>query len=229
MDLVSVAQIASAVGTLILAALTFAYVLFTRSMVKELRETRLAQERPQVIVDADYSSNDVINLVVRNIGKGAAKEITFEFSAPMESSWSLEEHSEAVPLNELPYFKKGLDFLAPGAEISTLWDSYIGLFPLLRDRGPEEGITITSKYKSLDGGSYETGWTINPLLLSGTLHTSEKGMKDLVKATERISKDLHKVVSSLNNELKVSTETERRQRREERLRESAEREQGAEG
>src|SRR5215210_1459944 len=102
MDLVSVAQILAAVATLILAGLTFAYVLFTRNMVKEMREARVAQERPEVIVDADYSDQSIVDVVVRNIGQGAAKEITFEFSAPLESSLSVQETSEAIPLNGLP-------------------------------------------------------------------------------------------------------------------------------
>lgn len=209
MGLVAGAQVVAAVGTLALAGLAYA-------QVKELRETRIAQERPQVIVDADYSSTDVINVVVRNIGKGAAKDITFEFSALMESPWSVGEDGEPTTLNELPYFEKGIDFLAPGAEISTLWATYIDLFPFLEKRGPTEGITVTSRYKSLTGESHETSWTINPLLLKGTAFTNEKGTKDPVKATEQISKDFHRVVSPIHKELKVSTETECQERRQER-------------
>ncbi|MBA3390108.1 MAG: hypothetical protein M3397_09260 [Actinomycetota bacterium] len=209
MDLASIAQIASAIGTLVLAALTFAYVLFTREMVKEARETRIIQERPEVIVDADYSDRDVVDVVVRNIGKGAAKDVTFDFSTPMESSTSIRKGSEGVPLNELPYFKEGIEFLAPGAEIRAFWDTYIGLFPLLRNKGLSEGITITSRYKSLAGKSYETRWTINPLRLSGTPHVKRRGENEIAKAVESISKDLHRVVSLRG--LKIISRTEQRE------------------
>lgn len=212
MDLVAIAQIAAAIGTLILAALTFAYVHFTRNMVKEMRETRITQERPEVIVDADYSDQSIVDVVVRNIGKGAAKEITFDFSAPMESSISVREASEAMPLNELPYFKEGIDFLAPGAEIRCTWDSYIGLLPLLRDKGLTEGITITSRYKSLGGDPYETTWTINPLRLSGAPHVVRRGMNELVKAVETISKNVDRVTTL--RELRVITRTEQHQENE---------------
>lgn len=209
MDLASIAQIASAIGTLVLAALTFAYVLFTREIVKEARETRTIQERPEVIVDADYSDQDVVDVVVRNIGKGAAKDVTFDFSTPMESSISTRQDSEGAPLNELPYFKEGIEFLAPGAEIRAFWDTYVGLFPLLRDKGLSEGITITSRYKSLAGKSYETRWTINPLRLSGTPHIRRRGENEIAKAVERISKDLHRVASLRG--LKVISRTEQRE------------------
>jgi hypothetical protein len=203
--LVAGAQIVAAVGTLALAGLAFA-------QVREMREARLAQERPQVIVDADYSPNGAVKVVVRNIGKGAARNITFDFSAPMVSSLSLREGSEIPPVNELPYFEMGIEFLAPGAEIVTLWDSAIGLFPVLRERGLEDGITITSKYWSLDGEYHETPWTINPLRIA-TVDTPEKEMRDLVKEVERIRKDFQKVIGPISKELRVSTATEREQRR----------------
>jgi hypothetical protein len=111
--IVAGAQVTAALGTLALAGLAF-------RQVEELRETRIAQERPQIIVDADYYTDQRVNVVVRNIGKGAAKDITFEFSAPMVSSLSQREGSEIPPVNELEYFKRGIDFLAPGAEIVPL-------------------------------------------------------------------------------------------------------------
>lgn len=209
MDLASIAQIASAVGTLVLAALTFAYVLFTREMVKEARETRIVQERPEVIVDADYADQDVIDVVVRNIGRGAAKDVTFEFSSPLVSSMSNREGSEGVPLNELPYFKEGIEFLAPGAEIRAFWDSYTGLFPLLQENGLQNGITITSRYKSTADKPYETRWTINPLRVSGTPQVKRRGEHEIAKAVESISKDIHRVVSLRG--LKVITKTEQRE------------------
>lgn len=199
------AQVAAAVGTFVLAALAL-------SQVREMQEARLAQERPQVIVDADYYPDSRINVVVRNIGKGAAKDITFDFSAPMDSSFSLREGSEIPPVNEFGYFKDGIPFLAPGAEIVTLWDSAISLFPLLRERGLEDGITITSKYRSLGGEYHETPWTINPLRIT-TVDSEEKGVKHIFQELENIRKDFHKVVGPISKELRVSTATEREQRR----------------
>jgi hypothetical protein len=36
-------------------------------------------------VDEDYSGPPMLHIVVRNIGRGAARDITFDFSAPFES------------------------------------------------------------------------------------------------------------------------------------------------
>ncbi len=79
MDLVAYAQVGSAVATVFLAAVALSQVL-------EMRAARIEQQRPHVIVDADYGHRDVISVVVRNIGAGTAKDVSFEFSAPLEST-----------------------------------------------------------------------------------------------------------------------------------------------
>ena len=62
--------------------------------------------RPQVIEDGDYDSLPEVNIVVRNVSEGAARNITFEFSASVESS-------NGFVISDLPYFKQSMDFLPP--------------------------------------------------------------------------------------------------------------------
>ncbi len=177
MDLATIAQTVSAIGTVLLAAL-FGYqvtvfkkqVATNRDTLQEMREGRVAHERPQVVVTAEYRHGTLVEVIIANIGRGDAKNVTFEFSAPMESSVSYRRDSEVVPLSELPHFKEGLSYLAPGAEITTVWDHHQNLVPLLRDMELQEGITVTSRYESLTGEFYETPWTINPLLIPGDLY-----------------------------------------------------------
>ncbi len=196
--LVAGAQVAAALGTFALALLAF-------RQVEELRETRIAQERPQIIVDLAFSQQ-LAYVVVRNIGKGAAKDITFDFSAPLEVP-------DGDPVNELPYFAKGIDYLAPGAELSTLWDSMITLKDFLEERSAHGGITITSRYRSLAGEPHETDWTINPLLLMGMTPMGDASMSELVRVMKDMQKDFRKVVDPFAKELKISTAPEREQRR----------------
>ena len=79
MDLASGAQILSSLAVLLLAVFAFFQVM-------EQRAARIAQDSPQILVDVNYSQRTMINIVVRNIGRGAAKDIRFDFSAPVESS-----------------------------------------------------------------------------------------------------------------------------------------------
>jgi hypothetical protein len=105
----------------------------------------------------------------------------------------------------LPYFKNGLNFMAPQTDIAAVWDSYQNVVQSLRDKGPTEGIAITSKYEDRNGESYETEWTINPLLLEGSGYSDYKGYEDQVqaledqaRALEKISKDLEEVKEAVN-------------------------------
>ena len=188
MDIGTIAQILSSFATFVVAAGIFL-------QGRQARKARDDQDRPQVIVDADYTGRFTTNLVVRNIGHGTAKNITFEFSAPLESTGGWD-------ITELPYFKHGINFMAPHTDIAAVWDSYQNVVQNLRAKGLTEGITITAKYEDRQGESYETEWTINPLLLEGSGYSEYKGYEDQVKALEeqvrileRISEDIKEAVN----------------------------------
>ena len=192
MDIGVIAQILSSLATFVVAA----GILYQG---REARKARDDQDRPQIIVDADYSGRFTTNIVVRNIGHGMAKNITFEFSAPIQTT-------SGQDITELPYFKNGLNFMAPQTDIAAVWDSYQNVVQSLRDNGLTEGITITSRYEDRNGESYETEWTINPLLLEGSGYSDYKGYEDQVqaledqaRALEKISKDLEEVKEAVDH------------------------------
>src|SRR3712207_8170090 len=97
--------------------------------------------------------------------------------------------------------------MAPQTDIAAVWDSYQNVVRNLRDKGLTEGITITSKYEDRNGESYQTEWTINPLLLEGSGYSEYKGYEDQVqaledqaRALERISEELGEAAGRLHAE-----------------------------
>jgi hypothetical protein len=74
--IVAGAQVAAALGTFVLAGLAYA-------QVREMRQARREASRPHVLVEADQTNPPHVYVVVRNIGQGPAKNITFEFSDVM--------------------------------------------------------------------------------------------------------------------------------------------------
>ncbi len=191
MDIAVLAQVLSSLATFVVAA----GILYQG---REARKARDDEDRPQIIVDADYTGRFTTNIVVRNIGHGIAKNITFEFSAPLEST-------SGYDITELPYFQNGINFMAPQTDLPAVWDSYENVVKNLRDKGLTEGITIVSKYEDRQGERYETTWTINPLLLEGSGYSDYKGFEDEVqalqdqaKALERISEDIKEVKEAVN-------------------------------
>jgi hypothetical protein len=192
MDIAVLAQVLSSLATLVVAA----GILYQG---REARRARDDQDRPQIIVDADYTGRFTTNIVVRNIGHGTAKNITFKFSAPLQST-------SGHDITELPYFRHGINFMAPQTSLPAVWDSYQNVVQNLRSKGLTEGITITSYYEDRQGESYETTWTINPLLLEGSGYSDYKGYEDEVqaledqaRALEKISEDIDEVKETMNH------------------------------
>jgi hypothetical protein len=179
MDIAVFAQLLSSLGTLVVAC----GILYQG---RQARKARDDQDRPQIIVDADYTGRFTTNIVVRNIGHGMAKNITFEFSAPLQST-------DGWDITELPYFKHGINFMAPQTDIASVWDSYQNVVQNLKEKDLTEGITITSRYEDRNGESYETAWTINPLLLEGSGYSDYKGYEDEVQALEDQARALEKI------------------------------------
>jgi hypothetical protein len=177
------AQVLSSLATLVVAS----GILYQGRQARKARDDAF---RPQIIVDADYTGRFTTNIVVRNIGAGAAKDITFEFSSPLEST-------SGRDITELPYFRNGINFMAPHTDLASVWDSYQNVVQTLRDRGLTEGVTITSRYRDMQGETYETAWTINPLLLEGSGYSDYKGYEDQVQAIEDEARATEKIASEL--------------------------------
>ena len=59
---------------------------------------------------------------------------------------------------------------------------------MFKEKGLEDGIKVNTSYKDLAGESYETEWTIHPLLFEGDhrIQRSE-GMNDLVNVVKGLS------------------------------------------
>ncbi len=186
-EIAVVAQLLSSVGTLVVAT----GILYQG---RQARKARDDTDRPQIIVDADYTGRFTTNIVVRNIGNGTAKNITFGFSAPLQST-------SGYDITELPYFKHGINFMAPQTDLPAVWDSYHNVVQNLRDKGLTEGITITSYYEDRNGERYETEWTINPLLLEGSGYSDYKGYEDEVQALQDQARALEHI-SEVLKELK---------------------------
>ena len=119
-----------------------------------------------------------------------ARNITFAFSVPLEST-------SGYDITELPYFKHGINFMAPQTSLPAVWDSYQNVVRNLREKGLTEGITITSYYEDRQGERYETAWTINPLLLEGSGYSDYKGYEDEVQALEDQARALEKISRDL--------------------------------
>ena len=187
MDLITAAQIAAPVlQTVFIVVIGLGYyysIKATQTMVMEMREEHTAGGgRPLITVSEDYANLPDMNIIVQNVGLGPAKNITFEFSAPVESS-------DGFILSDLPFFEEGLTSLAPGARIACYWDTLDNLLPAIKAGKIASDITVTVRYKDLNLKPLAHEWDINPRLYEGIRNVDYNGMTDLVDVVKKISDD----------------------------------------
>jgi hypothetical protein len=187
MDPMTVAQIANPfIQTVFIVVMGLGY-FFTirnlRSQVQEMNQARTTGGRPLIIVTEDYENLPTINLVVQNVGFGPAKNITFDFSSPVESS-------DGFVLSDLAYFQEGITSLAPGGRIVCYWDELENLQPMYQDGGRlQRSITVTVEYQDITGGSYSHTWEVDPMLYQGLRTVGYRGVSELVDKVEEIAED----------------------------------------
>jgi hypothetical protein len=186
-DLLTLSQIAAPIlQTVFIAVIGLGYyytVRATWATVAEMRAEHAAGGgRPLITVSEDYANLPDISLIVQNVGQGPAKDISFEFSAPVQSS-------DGFVLSELPFFAEGLTSLAPGAKIGCYWDTLDNLLPLVKEGKIASDITVTVRYKDLNLNPLEHEWDVNPRLYEGIRNVDYSGMTDLVEVIDRKIED----------------------------------------
>ena len=185
MDIATLAQVVTSVTNLLFVIVLAAGYYFTwrvsQTTLEEMRAQRTAMGRPLVIVQEDYESLPELDVAIRNVSEGAARDIEFQFSAPIESS-------NGFVVSDLHYFKYGLDFLPPNGEITCYWDELDSLLPYLESKNLQNGIHVTVRYRDLSDALYQSQWRLNPFLYKDTRLVRRKGMVDLVNAVERLAR-----------------------------------------
>ena len=78
----SVAGIANA---LVVAAGYYLLIRLYSAWFRENKRARVAGGRPQVVVAVDHSHLPRVSIAVRNFAQAPAKDVSFEFSAPVEA------------------------------------------------------------------------------------------------------------------------------------------------
>jgi len=171
--------------------------------VREAQLARETQERPYVIMDFDLSDIPIINLVVRNVGNGSAKDVRFNFLKPMITS-------DGRDIGKLPLFEQGLRFLPAGKEIPQFFD--MSLRYLGDERPPIFEVSIS--YFNAQGSTFfdDPPIKLDLSVYKGMHYIRQKDFNDLVKEVGNISKysqdmvsKLERVAKALQNGLHIDT------------------------
>jgi hypothetical protein len=168
--------------------LLVASVVATRQL-REARRIREEQAQPYVVVslETDSSSPSILNLVIKNIGKTAARNVELKFDPPLVSSLDRDGPNR---ISEWTVLKDGILTLAPGQSMSTLIDSLLSRYAggdLTQYPGK---VQATVRYKGDFGRRkvYHYEYDLDFNVFFGSHWVGRKSFDDLVKAVDEIRK-----------------------------------------
>lgn len=148
-----------------------------------------SQLDPNVIIyaTADERRQTIILLVIENIGKSMAKDITFSFSKPMpQDAYGFENPPEPTTLNKGPLFT-GIPALAPGAKRIITWGQYGGLHKALGDSSLDVTVRFTGKSLVCFQTNYEVVCTLDIKSFEYTDDSPRNWNKQIVDQLKRIA------------------------------------------
>lgn len=189
------ADIASLLVSVALVVLTAVLARYTRMLAIEAKKARELQTSPNVIVTAvhDESRPTIIMLVVQNIGKGMALDVSFMSSVPLQKAYGISEETKRKPqpIDRGPLVT-GIPALGPGESRKMDWGQPGGLLKLVGS----EAVTIECKYTSQEGHNYSGMFKVDIESFMMT-NANESMPLRTVKALENIADNTKKALSKL--------------------------------
>lgn len=166
-----------------------------------------------VYVAADERVSDVLTLVIENIGKGVAKNITFTISQPLPwQAFKSNLADKQAPIMDSGPLISGISALPPGGRRVIYWGGYSELLDAVGDRE----ITVTAIFRSDPVGHFVPTWfeVASPVEIgsfSGTAAAGANPDREAAKQLKRIA-DVLGFASSGFRPLKIEPRERKRQR-----------------
>ena len=167
----------SALTVMSLVILTLLSVFTSMRTVSVMEATLKAQTTPSIIAYFDNPRSVLIDLVVKNIGYGTAKEVRLKIAPP------LLDH-ENRDISELSLFKEGIEFFPPNREFRQIVGTTMQFFGEGAQRPLKYELTA-SYYDSGGNSIYEQ---IIPLDLSVYRNLPIARESDIDRLTKEVAK-----------------------------------------
>jgi hypothetical protein len=169
------------------ALATIIYSVFTFILVNETIKLRKIETDPDIIIYLEPFQANFVNMIIKNIGRGAATNITFAFDHdhPLANLSS----PQGTPLNGINLFN-GLPYLAPRHEIKFFFLS-VKEFP---DPNAIQSINISMNFHNNKGEQLTSTYTLSISDFIGLRWLGSNPLEDTSKALRDIRTDLHAVM-----------------------------------
>jgi hypothetical protein len=180
--------IIGAIATSVSAVVAALYTWLTARLVR-------SQAEPNVImyIRHDDSRPSILQIVVENIGRGLATDITFTPSRPIPAKcWGIEKSTgEIQQMNSGPLVS-GIPALGPGTARRIAWGQFGGLSTAIGG----EPIIVRINYKHAKKKMQEVVTKLDVASFEGTsAHASE--MRELIEAVKLIRPGLNQIALNI--------------------------------
>lgn len=165
-------------------------LLFVYLLLRETVKLREVETEPElsIYIQQNQTISGVYDIIVKNIGKGPAYNLTFHFDTESE----LIKVQNFRKLHELGFFQ-GVDYLAPNQEYGTLFGGQE-----MMKQPPIKPLKIQVNYTNKKSKKkYSDSFIIDPSNYWGTSYFGTKTLSDISRDLDKISSEVHRVSEQL--------------------------------
>jgi hypothetical protein len=177
MSFTDIVQILFVLATFTIAFLTFKYVRATQAMVNEMKAARETQLRPYIIIDFEFYKAHLCDMIIKNIGNGAALNVQINFEPDVIY------REPDIKLSDLPVFQQ-LKFFPAGKEIRFLFRN---MTDKTKINAPNQ-FNANISYKDPAGKVYDETLSLDLTWHKKLMFVRIRDFDDLVKTIEEIAK-----------------------------------------
>jgi hypothetical protein len=192
----------STLATAVVATAAFVVAwIFGSGQVREAREARnltkrldIERSRPYVVafMEASEASEQIVNLVIKNFGLTAARDVQVKINPWPERSNMSEDYRKVGVPSPLP-------ILAPGQSWQTIWDTSVDR---RRSQLPDSHSGSIS-YDGLEGTHIVTEFVLDWSIFESRMHTEIKTIHHAAKSLRAIQKSLLGFQEGIHGGIKV--------------------------
>jgi len=152
----------------------------SRDTLKEMRAGREAELSPYVVAYIEMADTHIAYIVVRNLGRVPAKNVSFEFEPPLTGRFS------ATDTVELPRFLTGgIPFLPPGQELRSAIGTSIAMFST--DYSAPKVYTVHVSYiDSATGSKHASDYVLDVNIFFNRSFISKTSLKEIHESLSKI-------------------------------------------
>lgn len=207
-----------ATGALIQAGAVVFAALYAKGQLAEFRESREQTTRPFVVIDLE-TWQTIATLKIKNIGQTIARNVRLSFSPTLTSTFDGQMGGGSYHLIEIDMLANGIPSLAPGRELSTLFDQV----PQRLEAGLPNRYEVKLTYEGPNGKNWTDDQVLSLDTHIGLTRVERKGAHEIAKSLAEIAREVKRWSAfGGGSGLRIVTEADMRERYERFLESQAE-------